>query len=116
MWQRSKSDLVSLPPIKPGDSPVEGSRQSLQSASKASRMCRSTDFNIDIKLNRRKQRKQERVRTPDFNALNRSFVPIPRLYEGRSIKREYGMKSIEEWRNQVIKYVLAVFYSYSNQW
>ena len=47
----------------------------------------------------------DRLKTPDFNALVRKSIPIPQLLDTVDDQLEFPTKSIQEWKNQVVKIV-----------
>lgn len=71
-----------------------------------SRQCFSAKRISKLEPERKRRRNplEPKIKLPPFNALNRSFEPIPTYLEGKDdIKRNYGRKNIEFWENQIKK-------------
>ncbi|XP_052102512.1 uncharacterized protein LOC127736053 isoform X1 [Mytilus californianus] len=50
-------------------------------------------------------RLSDRLKTPDFNALVLKNRPIPQLFDRVDENEEFKTRSIQEWKNQVVKIV-----------
>ena len=59
-----------------------------------------------------------RQSSPDFQALNSTFKPIPSLFDKPHEEKEFGKKDMDIWKKEVIKLVIAIltlsrFYLYA---
>lgn len=62
---------------------------------------------LDVKPYKAKE--SERLKTPDFKALVLKSKPIPQLYS-KVDDEELKIRSIQEWEDQVTKYVGFISY------